>query len=132
MVGNAYIPILDRNANTSGYRRSLLPSVATLAPPTPTAVALYLEAQPTIAPYSNNTPRVFYMAQELKAHFLKAPKPTVPRVPLFTAPHAQSGKASDKNAVLYSATGSVSRKASRKHLKSTLETLGSLTSPADP
>lgn len=67
-----------------------------------------------------------------QGYFLKDLELTMPRVPLYTAPQACSGTASNRKAVSYSATGSVSRKTSRKYPKSTFESLGTLDSPADP
>ena len=57
--------------NGHGY---VLPSVPALCPSHPADAARCLKAPLTTAPYSNITPRDFYMAQGFEAHFLKRPR----------------------------------------------------------
>ena len=42
-------------------------------------------ARPRMAPDSNNTPQVFYMAQEMESQFLKGPELTMPQTHFICA-----------------------------------------------
>src|SRR5258706_1603359 len=75
-----------------------IPSLSSCTcPPHPgnAAPRLAVLSLPTTAPYSNDTPRILYMVQGLKARFPKDPKLTAPRMLLETALQVRSWKAGE-------------------------------------